>query len=63
MSWSQMNVVSSEWSQMNSLKQGRRNGGALRGHSPLPLHTSIISNFMIYQDPFEANLLQQFTHT
>jgi len=27
----------------------------------LPLHTSIISNFMIYQDQFETNLLQLFT--
>jgi len=29
----------------------------------VPLHTSIISNFMIYQDQFEANLLQLFAHT
>ena len=55
-------------------RQGRRNGGALRGHclpapwkgatgAQVPLHTSIISNFMIYQDQFETNLLQLFAHT
>jgi len=27
------------------------------------LHTNIISNFMIYQDQFEANFLQLFAHT
>ena len=27
------------------------------------LHTSIINNFMIYQDQFETNLLQLFAHT
>jgi len=54
--------------------QGRRNGGALRGHCPLPferggtgaqvpLHISIVSNFMIYQDQFETNLLLLFVHT
>jgi len=29
----------------------------------VPLHTSIISNFMIYQDQFETNLWQLFAHT
>jgi len=29
----------------------------------VPLHNSIISNFMIYQDRLETNLLQLFTHT
>jgi len=29
----------------------------------VPLHTNIISNFMIYQDHFETNLLQLFAHT
>jgi len=55
--------------------QGRRNGGALRGHCPLcrlkvgstgtqvPLHTNIINNFLIYQDQFETNSLQLFAHT
>ena len=54
---------------------GRRNGGALRGHchscplkggatgAQVSLHTSIISNFMIYQDQLEAHLLQLFAHT
>jgi len=55
--------------------QGRRNGVHYRALPPLifekgggtgaqvPLHASIISNFMIYQDQFETNLLQLFTHT
>jgi len=29
----------------------------------VPLHNSIISNFMIYEDQFETNLLQLFAHT
>jgi len=29
----------------------------------VPLHNSIISNFMIYQDRLETNLLQLFAHT
>jgi len=29
----------------------------------VPLHNSIISNFMIYQDQLETNLLQLFVHT
>jgi len=29
----------------------------------VPLHISIIGNFMIYQDQFETNLLQLFAHT
>jgi len=29
----------------------------------VPLRISIIRNFMIYQDQFEANLLQLFAHT
>jgi len=29
----------------------------------VPLHTSTISIFMIYQDQFEKNLLQLFAHT
>ena len=29
----------------------------------LPLHNSIISNFMIYHDPFETNSLQLLAHT
>ena len=29
----------------------------------VPLHTSITSNFMIYQDQFETNLQQLFAHT
>jgi len=29
----------------------------------VPLHTSIVSNFMVYQDQFETNLLQLFVHT
>jgi len=29
----------------------------------VPLHTSVVSNFMIYQDQFETNLLQVFAHT
>jgi len=48
--------------------------GALRGTAPLifervargaqvPLHANIISYFMIYQDQFDTNLLQLFTHT
>ena len=28
----------------------------------MPLHNSIISNFMIYQDRIETNLLQLFAH-
>jgi len=54
--------------------QGRRNGGAIRGHCPPPferggqrghkcLLTSIMSNFMIYQHQLETNLLQLFAHT
>jgi len=56
--------------------QGRRNGVALRGHCPpcplkgggatgaqMPLHISVISNFLIYKDQFETNLLQLFAHT
>ena len=54
--------------------QGRPTGDALRGHCPpalwkgatgaqVPLHTSIISNLLIYQHQFETNLLQLFTHT
>jgi len=55
--------------------QGRRNGGALRGYCPscplkegetvaqMPLHNSIISNFTIYQDRLERNILQLFAHT
>jgi len=31
--------------------------------SQVPLHTSIISNFMIYQDQFQTYLLQLFAHT
>jgi len=49
--------------------------GCITGHCPpltfesggtgaqVPLDTSIISNFMIYQDHFETNLLQLFAHT
>jgi len=37
------------------------NGGERRAQ--VPLHTSIISNFMIHQDQFETNLLQLFAHT
>jgi len=29
----------------------------------VPLHNDIISNFMIYQDQLETNLLQLFAHT
>jgi len=29
----------------------------------VPLRTSIISDFMIYQDQFETNLLRLFAHT
>ena len=29
----------------------------------MPIHTSIESNFMIYQDQFEAYFLQLFAHT
>jgi len=29
----------------------------------LPLHNSILSNYMIYQDRLETNLLQRFAHT
>jgi len=29
----------------------------------VPLHNSITSNFMIYQDRLEINLLQLFAHT
>jgi len=57
--------------------QGRRNGGALRGHRPhcplkggggQPGHrclyiTDFISNFMICQDRLETDLLQLFAHT
>jgi len=49
--------------------QGRRNRWALRKNCPLkggaqvPLHNSIISNFMIYQDRLETNLLQLFAPT
>jgi len=69
-SWITTHLV---WSSCRST-QGRRNRGALRGHGPppfergetgtqVPLHTSIISNFMIYQDHLEANLLQLIAHT
>jgi len=56
-------------------RQGRQNGGALRGHCPplpfergateaqAPLHNSIISNIMIYQDHLQTNLLQLFANT
>jgi len=37
--------------------QGRATG------AQLPLHNSILSNFMIYQDRLETNLLQLFAHT
>ena len=49
--------------------------GCIMGHCPpalgkgramgaqVPLHTIIISNFMIYQDQFKANLFQLFAHT
>jgi len=54
--------------------QGCQNVGALQGITPLPfekgatgaqmpLHSSIISNFMNYQDQVETNLLQLFAHT
>ena len=54
--------------------QGRRNGGAWGGIAPcslkggatgaqVPLHNSIISNFMIYQDRIKTNLLQLFADT
>jgi len=36
-------------------------GGSTGTH--VPLHNSIISNFMIYQDRLETNLLQLFAHT
>ena len=29
----------------------------------VPLHNSIISNVMVYQDQFKTNLLQLFAHT
>jgi len=51
--------------------QRRRNGGAWQGHcrcplkgeatgAQVPLHNSIIGNFVVYQDPLETNLLQLF---
>jgi len=54
--------------------QGLRNRVHYGGTAPLifervargaqvPLHANIISNFMIYQDQFDTNLLQLFTHT
>jgi len=36
--------------------------GCITG-AQMPLHTSIVSNFMIYQDQFETNLLQLFAPT
>jgi len=44
----------------------------MTGHCPLkeegtgahvPLHNSIVSYFMIYQDRLETNLMQLFAHT
>jgi len=37
-------------------------GGATGAQVPF-IHTSIVSNFTIYQDQFETNLLQLFAHT
>jgi len=36
---------------------------SLKGGSQVPLNTSIISNFIIYQDQFVTNLLQLFAQT
>jgi len=65
--------MANELQQSIQRNQGRRNAGAIRGHCPpdqggatgaqVPLHTSIISNFMIYQHQLEKNLLQLFAHT
>jgi len=36
--------------------------GCITG-AQVPLHTSITSNFLMYQEQFETNLLQLFAHT
>jgi len=61
-------------SKVDQYIQGRRKGGAWRGHCPtcpfirgatgtdVPLYKSIIGKFMAYQDRIETNLLQLFAH-
>jgi len=62
------------WSIRLNCQSGTAEQGWMTEHLPLPfergsigvhvpLYNSIISNFMIYQDRLETNLLQLFAHT
>jgi len=47
------------------IRSGTPERGCITGAkgAQVPLHTSIIGSFTIYQDKFETNLLQLFAHT